>query len=230
MKKLLALLIVLATTLLTAQEVEITAEPHHHLALENAYVRVFKVEVPPHASTLVHRHRHDYIFVTIGASDVESDAPGKPPVHLRLQDGDTEFTSAPLAHAAKNLADTPFRNVTIELLKDEDARNHPPLAWNPERGLSVLHGGTLDILFVKDGVRVSETELQPGGVVPKHTHTGPHLLVAVSDLDLEVTAPGKSPTHLQLKSGDIKWFEGGITHTVTNVGKQQAKMVTLEFH
>jgi quercetin dioxygenase-like cupin family protein len=232
MKPRLALLLLLTTTVLLAQpaEVEITAEPHHHLALENAYVRVFKVEVPPHASTLIHRHRHDYIFVTLGASDVESDAVGKPPVHLRLQDGDTEFTPAPLAHAAKNLADTPFRNVTIEFLKDEEARKTPPPAWNPERGLSVLHGGTLDILFVKDGVRVSEIELQPGGIVPKHTHTGPHLLVAVSDLNLEVAAPGKSPTHLQLKSGDIKWFEGGITHIVTNVGKQPAKMVTLEFH
>src|SRR5580704_7524773 len=44
----------------TATEVEITAEPSHHLALDNEYVRVFKVEVAPHSSTLMHRHRHDY--------------------------------------------------------------------------------------------------------------------------------------------------------------------------
>src|SRR6266496_586448 len=48
----------------SVSEVEITAEPHHRLALENQYVRVFKVDVPPHESTLMHRHRHDYIFVT----------------------------------------------------------------------------------------------------------------------------------------------------------------------
>lgn len=232
MKMRCAFFLLIFSVLVFAQtaEVEITSEPSHHLALENAYVRAFKVEVAPHASTLVHWHRHDYLFVTLGASDVESDVKDKPPVRLKLQDGETEFSPAPFAHAAKNLSSAPFRNVTIELMKDAEARKTPPPAWDPDRGLSVLHGGTIDILFVKDGVRVSETELQPGGVVPQHTHTGPHLMVAVSDLDLQVEAPGQSPAHLQFKSGDIKWIEGGITHTVTNVGKQPAKMVTLEFH
>jgi quercetin dioxygenase-like cupin family protein len=226
MKSRLALILIFLATLLTAQtqEVEITSEPGHHLALENAYVRVFKVEVPPHASTLVHWHRHDYMFVTLGAAQVENDVKGKPPATLKLQDGETHFSAAPFAHAAKNLADTPFRNVTIELLKTDDS------TWDPDRGLSVLHGGTIDILFVKDGARASEVDLQPGGVIPEHTHKGPHLVVAVTDLDLESHVAGKSPTHLLLKSGDIKWVEGGITHTVTNAGKQQAKMITLEFH
>jgi quercetin dioxygenase-like cupin family protein len=226
MKSRLALIVLFLATVLAAQpqEVEITSEPGHHLTLENAYVRVFKVEVPPHASTLVHWHRHDYMFVTLGASNVENDVKDKPPVTLKLQDGETHFSPAPFAHSAKNLAETPFRNVTIELLKNDDSK------WDPDRGLSVLHGGTIDILFVKDGARVSEVDLQPGGIVPEHTHKGPHLVVAVTDIDLEGTAPGKSPAHLQLKSGDIRWVEGGITHTVTNVGKQEAKLISVEFH
>jgi quercetin dioxygenase-like cupin family protein len=225
MKTRLAFLLLLSTTLLPAQtkEVEITAEPSHHLALENAYVRVFKVEAPPHASTLVHWHRHDYMFVTLGDSLVENEVKDKPPVTLKLKNGETHYSVAPFAHAAKNLADTPFRNVTIEFLKNDDAK------WDPDRGLSVLHGGTIDILFVKDGARVSDVDLQPGGVIPEHTHTGPHLVVAVSDLDLEGRAAGKPTTHLQLKAGDIEWVEGGITHTVINAGKQEARLITVEF-
>ncbi len=234
MKLRLAFLL-LGCSLVTAQvlapgEVEITSEPSHHLAIENSYVRVFKVEVAPHASTMMHWHRHDYAFVTLGASEVENDVKDKAPATLKLQDGEAHFSVASFAHVAKNLAATPFRNVTIELLKDEEAKKMPPAPWDPERGLSVLHGGTIDILFVKDGARASEVELQPGGVIPKHTHTGPHLVVAVTDFDLQSEAPGKSPTRLQLKSGDVKWIDGGITHTVTNIGKQPAKMVTLEFH
>lgn len=226
MKSRYALIVLVLATAFAAQspEVEITSEPSHHLALENPYVRVFKVEVAPHASTLVHWHRHDYMFVTLGATQIENNVKDKPPVTLKLQDGETRFSQAPFAHAARNLADTPFRNVTIELLKNDDSK------WDPDRGLSVLHGGTIDILFVKDGARASEVDLQPGGIIPEHTHKGPHLVVAVTDLDLEGTAPGKPTTHLQLKRGDIKWFEGGITHTVTNVGKQEAKLITLEFH
>src|SRR5579872_4125465 len=73
----------------TVSEVEITAEPSHHLALQNQYVRVFKVEVAPHQATLMHRHRHDYIFVTLGQSLVENQVAGKAPLKLSLQDGET---------------------------------------------------------------------------------------------------------------------------------------------
>jgi quercetin dioxygenase-like cupin family protein len=213
----------------TASEVEITAEPHHHAALENAYVRVFKVEVAPHQATLMHRHRHDYVFVSLGASEVENDVARKPPVTLKLQDGETRFTPGNFAHVAKNLADTPFRNVTIEFLQDERAHQTPPPKWDEERGLQVLQGGTKDIMFVQDGVRVSEFDLQPGGVIPKHHHAGPHLVVAVTDLGLRSDVEGKPATLRVLKAGDIAWIEGGYTHTVTNVGQQPAKFVALEF-
>src|SRR6202047_695146 len=76
----------------TTNEVEITSEPSHHFALENEFIRVFKVEVAPHESTLMHRHRHDYVFVTIGASEVSNEVEGKPPVDLKLQDGEVHFT------------------------------------------------------------------------------------------------------------------------------------------
>ncbi len=226
----------LAAITLAAQstaEVEVTAEPSHHLALENEYVRVFKVEVAPHAATLMHRHRHDYVFVTLGASAVSNEVEGKPPVALKLQDGETRFTPGNFAHIARNLADTPFRNVTIELLRGEEnekARQLPPPKWDEERGMHVLEGGTQDIMFVKDGVRVSEIDLQPGGMLPRHHHAGPHLLVAVSDLEMRSDVEGMGPMPGHFKSGDVKWLPGGYTHTLTNVGKQEAKFVTLEFH
>src|SRR2546426_12792609 len=151
--------VVLSAQSNATKEVEITAEPSHHLALENEHVRVFKVEVAPHAATLLHRHRHDYVFVTLGASEVSNEVEGKPPVTLKLQDGETRFTPGGFAHIARNLASTPFRNVTIEFLQDKAASQ---AKWDQERGLNVLTGGTQEILFVKDGVRVSEIELQPG--------------------------------------------------------------------
>jgi quercetin dioxygenase-like cupin family protein len=211
-------------------EVEITSEPHHHLALANAYVRAFKVEVAPHDQTLMHRHRHDYVFVTLGATQAENDVAGKPPATLKLEDGETRFIPGDFAHIAKNLSGSPFRNITVEFLQDEQAHKSPPPKWDEERGLHVLNGGTQEILFVKDGVRASEVELQPGGAIPKHHHAGPHLVVAVSDLDLRSAVEGKGQTAAKLKSGDIVWVKGGFTHTVTNVGQHPAKFVTLEFH
>jgi oxalate decarboxylase/phosphoglucose isomerase-like protein (cupin superfamily) len=213
--------------------VEITADPAHHLALENEYVRAFKVEVGPNASTLLHRHGHDYIYVSLGISQIENNVAGKSPVKLALQDGETRFVPGGFAHITKNLSDRPFRNVTIELIQDQKARHSPPPNWgangNEERGVEVLNGGTSDILFVNDGVRASQLDLQPGGILPKHHHAGPHLIVAVTDLDLRGDIEGSAPAQIQVKAGDVVWINGDTTHALTNIGKQDAKLITLEF-
>jgi len=233
MKLRLAFLVIVSSAVLSSArppEVEITAEPHHHLVLQNPWIRAFKVEVAPHAATLMHRHRHDYVFVTLGASEVENDVQGKPPATLKLKDGDTYFLPGGFAHIAKNLLDQPFRNVTIEFMQDDKAHKSPPPKWNEERGMHILEGGTQDILFVKDGVRASEIVLQPGATLPKHHHAGPHLLVAVSDLEIRSDVVGQGPMLGYFKSGDVKWLPGGYSHTLTNVGKAEAKFITLEFH
>ncbi|HLW84638.1 MAG TPA: hypothetical protein VKR60_05435 [Candidatus Sulfotelmatobacter sp.] len=223
----------LLAALLTPQpatEVEITAEPHHHLAFENAFLRVFKVDIPPHTDTLMHWHRHDYIFVQLGTSEVVNAVQGRAPVTVKLQDGETRFVPGPFAHIARNISDQPFRNLTIEILEDAKLRESTA-HWPEDRGLEILHGGTMQILFVKDGIRVTEFELQPGGVVPMHHHTGPHLLAAVSDLDLgEKYLNGVHRVGVgHLESGDVTWLAANHSHTLTNVGPHAAKFVTLEF-
>jgi quercetin dioxygenase-like cupin family protein len=229
MKRLLFLLLLIPfLAAQTTTEVEITAEPSHHLALENEYVRVFKVDVAPHTSTLMHRHRHDYVYVTIGDAHLSNEVEGKPPADVKLADGDTRFTSGNFAHIANNLSDQPFRNVTIELMQDDKSRQAPS-HWPEESGEKTFPGGRSKILFVKDGVRVSEVNLEPGAVVPSHHHDGPHLVVAISDLGLRSDVDGMGPMPGKFKAGDIKWLPGGYTHTLTNVGKNPARLVTVEF-
>ncbi|HZQ66894.1 MAG TPA: hypothetical protein VFA68_00125 [Terriglobales bacterium] len=249
--------------------VEISAEPHHHLVFENQYFRVFDVIVPPNIATLMHQHRHDYFFVTLGDTDISNQiANWNPPapIELRIKDGETRFAPGNFAHLVRDLAKTPFRNITIEYLQDQQAHQAPPVAWNEERGVHVLDGGTEEILFVKDGIRVSETELQPKAVFPARASFGQHLLVAVTDLDLrpataaETAAgmhshqfaepqslpskpemrspsssshaprPAQSSAHLRMKSGDVKWFEGGPSQGVVNVARTKARFVILELH
>jgi hypothetical protein len=185
-RSILFLFLTAALAAQTAPEVEITAEPHHHLVFENAQIRAFYVDVVPHTDTLLHWHRHDYIYVMLGATQIINAVEGKDPVTVKLQDAQAGFTPGPFAHIVHN-QDQPFRNLTIEILQDDKLRQshaHPDSAKTEEdRGLEVLQGGTKEILFVKDGIRVSEFELQPGGMIPLHHHAGPHLLVAVTDLD-----------------------------------------------
>ena len=229
MKRILLLLLLIPFLLAQpATEVEITAEPSHHLVFENETIRAFKVEVAPQTATLVHRHRHDYFSVSLGIAHISNEVVGKPAVEVNLGDGDTRFVAGNFAHVARNLSEKPFRNVTIELLQDEKSRQATS-RWPEETGEKSFPGGRRKILFVKDGVRVSEVNLEPDAVVPSHHHDDPHLLVAVSDLDLRSDVEGSGPMPSKVKAGDIKWVPGGYTHTVTNVGKSPARFVTLEF-
>jgi quercetin dioxygenase-like cupin family protein len=230
-------LFLLAASLLAAQparEVEITSEPHHHLLFTNDEIRVFRVEVAPHSETLMHWHHHDYIYVTLGAAEVVNAVKDKPPVTFKLQDGETNFLAAPFAHIARNLSDQPFRNVTVEILQDARLRQSPA-KWDEQRGLDILQGGTREILWVKDGIRASEFELQPGGVVPSQPRSHPMLLVAVSDLDLFFGNPRVHDSQQvlmpqrHLRSGNVTWMPSGFQLPILNASQQKAKFVTLEF-
>ena len=210
-------------------EVEITSEPSHHQIFENSYVRVFKVEIAPHASTLLHRHHHDYFFVSLAPATISSEIPGKPPATLKIQQGEVHFAEGNFAHVAKNLSDQPFPHVTVEYLKDDEAHKHSPPKWDEERALHIHMKGTQDVLFVKDGIRVSDFQLEAGGMVHNQHHPGPRLIVAVSDVNIRSSVSGKS-TPIQLKSGEVMWLKGGTTDMLMNAGKDPARWVALEFH
>jgi quercetin dioxygenase-like cupin family protein len=206
--------------------VEITAEPHHHLILQNEYVRVFSVEIDPRDATLMHRHHHDYAYVVMGNAQLSNEVQGKPPAKLDVSDGQANYSDGNFAHLVKNVGNTPFRNITVEFLQDAkmrtDANSSDPAPVN-------IRGGTEKVLFVKDGVRAVEVELQIAAVEGRHHHAGPHLVIALTDLSFRAENPDKSATNMEMKAGEVKWIDGGITHTVTNVGSGPAKLVSFEF-
>lgn len=210
----------------SAEEVEITAEPSHHLVLENEQVRVFSVSVAPHAATLMHRHLHDYFFVTLGDARISNEVEGKEPVEAMLSDGNARFTPGNFAHIARNLGDTPFRNVTIELLQD-DRRKAAATHWDKDSGEESSLGWNRKILLVKDGVRVSQVELDAKTMLPRSHHDGPVLLVAVSGFELGANADGKGSAGKVLKAGELFWSDGAPT--MINAGSGPARFVMLEF-
>ena len=227
--------VLLAATMIATQiavpEVEITAEPHHHLTLENKSVRVFNVQVDPNTETLMHRHRHDYVAINLGQAEIANLVQDKPPVNVKFQDGDTRFSGANFAHIVRCVGNLPFRNVTIEILQDDSLRQ-TQFPWdanqNEDRALNTFSGGTQQIFFVKDAIRVSEIELQPKAVVPQPPRVGPQLLVALNEFDLR-SGRGKDSKSEHLRAGESRWFEASPSHAMTNAGTTPARFITLEF-
>ena len=229
------------------QSVEITSEPSHHQVFQNEYVRVFNVTVGPQATTLVHKHNYDYLFVTLGDSDVVSVRPGEKPVALKLKDGEVRFTPGNFAHAAINQADRPFHNITIELLKpstnvktctgscDEGGcigsvpstpGDHSPVPGCP----ATTH------LISADQWTVSLVSL-PHNATWNRSSSGPTLLVAVSKLQLVVAASKPQLTSqpggvgpFKRDSGGFDWIPADRQEMMHNSASEAAQFVTLEFN
>jgi quercetin dioxygenase-like cupin family protein len=220
------------------QSVEITSEPSHHLVFQNEYVRVFDVTVAPHATTLVHKHNYDYLFVTLGDSDVVSVRPGEKPVALKLKDGEVRFTPGNFAHAAINQSDRPFHNITIELLKPStnvktcsgscDAGGCAgTLPATPGNNSSAPACPSTVHLISADQWIVSMVSLPPDATLNKPS-TDPTLLVAVSNLELarqsdDAVGPFKRA------SGGFDWIPAGRQEMMHNGTSEAAQFVTLEF-
>lgn len=207
-------------------------EPHHHLKIENEYVRAYYVEVPPHEATQLHQHDNDYIYVSLGPSDVMNAPLNKPEVHLQLKDGETHFTRGGFAHVARNLGDTPFRNVTIELLKPQGEPHNlcsqylmsdpigpcdKPVAGNhtlePEFDTSEV---SVDFLRFSQKTTVGETAMKT-----------PVLVVAVWNSGIKIVAKDR-PARV-LHSGEMTWFDSGSNVQFSNDNGKSGAFLQITF-
>ena len=195
----------------------VPGESNHHLKIENEYVRVYYVEVPPHEATQLHQHDYDYIYVSLGPSDVVNAIVNKPEIHLQFKDGETHFTRGGFAHIARNLADTPFRNITIELLKPQGE----PHNWcdevvpnAPTDCRESSHEGTKMVSsFRTEEIKVFSEILDPKAS-SKWNAFSPILVVALDQSQIRVSFDKQTEN---LSADGILWIPGRSNHEVRKV-------------
>jgi hypothetical protein len=234
MKRLFLVLALLFSASLAAQAptaVPIPQEPHHHLVLENEYVRVFRVSVPPHESTLLHQHDVPYLYVALGAADVINAVQGRPEVRLVMADGQLGYSPGHFAHIARNESATPFNNVTIELLRPQGEPHNlcekiveGPFKECQSSGSSTVPADSPLRAFVRatGPKQVFETEKifvsshsAPAPIEQHYSEPGPRaarLLVVENDSELRIDLAGE--TSKSLHSGEVFWLEAGKNWTI----------------
>src|SRR5215467_2423641 len=94
-------------------------EPHHHLVYEDSTLRVLRVRVPAHDTTLLHEHDPDYFWIALGASTVVNAKLGSPDATITSPDLSMHYTPGHFAHVARNPGTSPFDNITVELLEPQ---------------------------------------------------------------------------------------------------------------
>ena len=91
-------------------------KPHHHLILQHDYVKVFKVEVSPRVSIVLHRHNQDTIAIAIGDQLVSVGIPGKPDVPQKNADAQVRLQRGGYVHSMQVDGNTSYHTVAVEFM------------------------------------------------------------------------------------------------------------------
>ncbi|HVS87794.1 MAG TPA: hypothetical protein VHF01_06190 [Candidatus Acidoferrum sp.] len=212
--------------------IPLASEPHHHLALHNEYVNVYRVEVAPHDSVLLHRHDADAISVMMSDAQVTVRTPGKPDVHQKLADGQLRLQARGYVHSTSIDGDTTYRNVTVELLLPQGgARNlcAPVIAARPLNCPSAQPPPTATHTdqpqFETDQTYLTLIRVLPHQSVAFGDPWCSALIVALDAIAV-TTAGGKSPGN-SLHPGDFVWLDVGKPAQVfTNNGDKEARLIS----
>jgi hypothetical protein len=234
MKPLLCSALLLLTFSQNAQAptaVPIPQEPHHHLVLENDYVRVFRVSVPAHESTLLHQHDVPYLYVALGPANVINAVQGKPEAHLIMADGQLGYSPGHFAHIARNDSAAPFNNVTIELLHPQGEAHNTCGFVIPGQAAAVCdpppRSDWADTQFETSEATLDLVWLFANG---KHTESASKLaflVVGLAGPQVKISAKGKSPK--VLREGEVEWFDPGTAVQFSHAGTEVAKFLKLTF-
>jgi hypothetical protein len=155
-------------------------EPHHHLVVENDWVRAYAVELGPRKSTLCHVHLLPYLMYVAGNAEIVSTPrQGEARKHHYL-DMCCEFSPAGLQHVVENLAETPFRNLIFEVLPAAEQLRRPGLPFAGAAGVRMTP------LYSGDAICAQLIELSSGAQTQV---TGPAIVCSAYEDVVEFISP-----------------------------------------
>ncbi|MBZ5532130.1 MAG: hypothetical protein LAO20_11925 [Acidobacteriia bacterium] len=211
--------------------VEITAEPHHHLVIENLFVHAYAVNVAPKETSLMHHHGRDYLSISLGDAEIINAKEGAAPVNAKFKDGDVRFTPAGLVHAVTNTADQPFRNATIELMQpttNQHACTEGCSVPVPCDAADKTKCTMVTKAFQSDQWSVTIVTMPAGASYAQHTHLANYLVFSLSDGDVKVRVQDGPETAVHYKRGDLIWNNPTV-HSLSNTGASTVRAAVLEF-
>lgn len=223
-----------ATTQSPPAAVPITSEPHHRLVFASRTVRIFDVVVPPHASTLWHRHDYDYFFVVLNHSRVRVEQPGQPPKDLDLPAGAVRVAGGGFVHALQNEDDTAFHNVTVELLDPHTLAGR--CGCTAAEGLTAALCGCPGASLPAPPwtARIGQLELasvvlDPEGHYEPSRNARTRFLIALTRLTLrDIQLASGRQSRIRLSEGHFHWLSPG-PHRIENASSTPARFLSVAF-
>lgn len=199
--------------------IAVADEPHHHLAIDNEFVRAYAVDIGPGQITLCHVHSMPYLMYVAGDAKILS-TPRRGNAHKhQYPDRHCEFSPAGLEHTVENLSEKPFRNLLFEVLPAAQKLHRPGLGFAHVAGvrMSPLHSG--------ESICGQFIELSSGSQTQV---SGPAVVCSAYEDEVEFISPERGTCKIQ-RFQHLEYVSAGSTGLLRCESGRQARvlMVTL---
>jgi hypothetical protein len=215
--KALLLLLPICISCRGISQVPVSQEPMHHNVLENAWVRVLDVHIPPGDTTQFHKHETPSIFIVLSPVKTGSQVIQEENSSTALR-GDSaisfeSFSTTPRIHRVWNEDSTEFHVMDIEILSKGKAAMRSPFSNVPNSQL----------LIDAAPVRVYKLIME-GGKNLQMNNKRPVLIVGLTDSTGNVSVNNKSFS----RKGDLIFIEPGKSIQILNQSGQPYSFAVLE--
>ena len=206
------------TGYLSAQApVPVIKEPRHHLALENKYVRLIDVHIPPGDTTLYHIHAAPSIIVILSSSVVGSALMNGKPSSGPVTPGATSFAAYkehPITHHVWNEGKNMYHVMDIEWVEHDTASGVFP----------EYHQEGFHLNWEEHGVRSYTLNTTQNDSIRINGNAYAHLLIGVRSTARLRVAQEHAVYKKELSAGQFLFFQPGTSVNIQG----QAEIVMLE--
>ncbi len=200
------------------------ADPdRYELVAETDRARVVRIQYGPGEESVMHSHG-DHVAVFLTTADSEFRALDGTVEALQAVAGSHLFVAAG-AHHPRNLGDTPFEAVAIELKPSDSSADSEATETGPDS--TVVDSEHYVTEFENDRIRVVRATYGPGEASAMHYHPE-HIAVSMTDQHFEFELPDGSTQEIQVKAGEHIVAPAG-QHLPENLTDETAVVIIVEF-
>jgi hypothetical protein len=230
MKSILLPALLLCSACAMAQTaVDIAADPHYHMLLENHQVRVFAVTFGLTEKAYV-RHEHNYLVVTLRDCELVMWGKGTSAIqNFRFSRGDVSFFLGEQEEGIRNDRSAECQYITVEFLnpKVTGYRIQSDTGWsyiaggiNAPADPHVKFANGVDL----GAAAAQDVQLLAGDSLPPPGKPAAELLILISDVDLR--KPDDS--HIRKSVGEAVWIVEGRKSELTNASNNPARFAVVD--
>jgi len=206
--------------LIAQAQVLVNKEPRHHPVFYNGEIRVLNVLIPPHDTTLYHKHHTPSFFIQLSNTQTGSQLKGQEPSLGNTQSGIIYFENLAYPneriHRVWNLDQDTMHVVDVELLKSQYSLDKDPIKEK-----------NLNLAVDTSGIRAYRLLLNAGETFHIQAKKRQVLLISIHSSEIRTNQKGNQPK--QVKAGTFFNLQKTKFFSLTNSGSNPCEFVLLEY-